>query len=51
MCKDLRRFAQGYEEKRTDSHINDMNTVLFMDLNKIKSDSEGPSGNVGMDSF
>ena len=37
MCKELGRLAQGYGEKGTDDYIKDTNTVLFIDLDKIKT--------------
>ena len=37
MCKELRRLAQGYCEKGTDDYVKGTNTVLFMDLDKIKT--------------
>ena len=36
MYKELRRLAQEYGEKRTDDCMKGTNTVLFMDLDKIK---------------
>ena len=37
MCKELGRLAQGYGEKGADDYVKGMNTVLFMDLDKIKT--------------
>ena len=35
-CKELGRLAQGYREKGADDFVKGTNTVLFMDLDKIK---------------
>ena len=37
MCKELGRLAQGYGEKGADDYVKGTNTVLFMDLDKIKT--------------
>ena len=37
MCKELGRLAQGCGEKGTDEYVKGTNTVLFMDLDKIKT--------------
>ena len=36
ICKYTGRLAQGYGEKGTDDYVKGKNTVLFMDLDKIK---------------
>ena len=37
MCKELGRLAQGYGEKGADDYVKGTNTVLFMDLDEIKT--------------
>jgi hypothetical protein len=37
MCKELGRLSQGYGEKGTDEYVKVTNTVLFMDLDEIKT--------------
>ena len=37
MCKKLGRLAQGYREKRADDYVKGTNTVLFMNLDEIKT--------------
>ena len=37
MCKELWRVSQGYGEKETEDYLKGTNTVLFMDLDRIKT--------------
>ena len=37
MCKVLGRLAQGYGKEGADDYVKGTNTVLFVDLNKIKT--------------
>ena len=40
MCKELGRSAQGYGETGAGDYVKGTNTVLFMDLEKIKTISK-----------
>jgi hypothetical protein len=37
MCKELGRLSQGYKEESTSEYVKSTNTVLLMDLDKIKT--------------